>query len=58
LGRGEKKKKKKGQFFFLAFAFIVGNIENIILLRQQKRHYKSVAVLHIVRIQLEFRYLA
>lgn len=44
-------------YFFLAVAFIVGNTENIILLRQQMRHYKSAALLHIFCIQLEFRYL-
>lgn len=56
----EKKPWYEGEtrwHFFLAVAFIVGNTENIVLLRQQMRHYKSVALLHIFCIQLEFGYL-
>lgn len=44
-------------YFFLAVSLVVGNTENIILLRQQMRHHKSVAILHIFCIQLEFEYL-
>lgn len=59
-GGGEKaqEKKNKKAYFFLAVAFIVGNTENTILLRQKMKHYKSIAILHIFCIQLEFRYLA